>query len=440
MTSQLAQISIVGRPNVGKSSLFNRLVGKRRALIDPQAGTTRDYREEIIDLAPEQSITLCDTAGLTGEEDPLLSALTEQAIAASDLLVFVVDGITGLTAIDIDLAQRLRRFAKPILLVANKCDHHRHEDALQEPLELGFGPPVAISAEHNRGLDVLVDEILQRLTPRANPTPHAEKPGDLRSPLRFAFLGRPNVGKSSLTNRLVGHARMMTSHKAGTTRESIPIMTDGYLVVDTAGIRPKSKTQESLDIASTRQAITILDHLTVAVLVIDAATGWQKQDRAIVKIIADHHKPLIIAANKWDLIKDRKQRHGQLLEGIDALLQAAILVPVSAHKGFGMGNLTRTLMRIHRRALYTITTGRLNRWLRKTIEHHPPPMIGGRRAKLRYITQLAAPVPTFMIAGNLKTLPQGYQRYLTNQLRTHFSLQGLPIRWVTHKGSNPYAT
>ncbi len=456
MSTELPVVTIVGRPNVGKSTLFNRLAGKTLALVDDRPGVTRDRREAPSQLA-DLTFTLVDTAGLEeAAADSLegrMRAQTDVAVARGDVVLFVVDARLGITPVDEAFANQLRGAGAPVIVVANKCEGRHGMDGVLEAHGLGFGDPVPLSAAHGEGL-ALLHEMLAPLLEQAREDLSAlealeedEDEDKETPPLALAVVGRPNVGKSTLVNRLVGEERMVTGPEPGVTRDAIPIpwTWNGQPVrlVDTAGLRRRSQVTDPVERASaqaTRRAIRLAQ---VVVLVLDATEEMGRQDLAIAREVVDEGRALVVAANKWDAVTDPRETKRKLLERLEDSLpqiRGVPLVPLSARTGNNIPRLMAAVMEV--RAVWDsrIGTSRLNQWLETMTEAHPPPLAGtGRRVKVRYMTQAKSRPPTFIAFVNRpEDLPESYLRYLVNGLRNDFDLMGVPVRLRTRKGDNPY--
>ena len=440
-------VAIVGRPNVGKSTLFNRLTGKRLAIVNGQPGVTRDRREGEARLG-DLSFTVIDTAGLdeasANSLEARMLAQTERALADADLALMLIDARAGLTPIDEHFAHWLRRKPTPVILVANKCEGGGGEAGLWEAHALGLGDPIAVSAEHGEGMG----ELHQALAPFAGgQIPPEEEAGQEQRPLQLAIVGRPNVGKSTLANRLLGEERLLTGPEAGITRDAIPISWtfQGRTIrlVDTAGLRRKSKIGEKLEGLSASDALRAIRFAQVVVLVVDGEAGMDKQDLSIARLVADEGRGLILAINKWDLVKDREAALRRLRDRLGTSLAQARGVPLltlSALTGGGVDKLLPKVLAVFEIWSRRVATGELNRWLAEVGERHPPPVSKGRRVRLRYITQAKSRPPTFILfASRPEGLPDSYLRYMTNELREAFDLPGVPIRLHPRKGRNPYA-
>jgi GTP-binding protein len=441
-------VAIFGRPNVGKSTLFNRLVGRRLAIVDPTPGVTRDRREGDARLW-DLSFTLVDTAGLEEAEAGTLEARiqdqTTRALRECDLALLVIDARAGVTPVDRHFAERIRKGDKPVVLVANKCEGRAGHDGFLEAYALGFGEPVAISAEHGEGMSDLRDALLERLGERAIAAEEGTEPAD--RPLMLAIVGRPNVGKSTLVNRLVGSERVVTGPEPGVTRDAIAIewtwRDRKVRLIDTAGLRKRARVNEDIERLSIADTLRAIQFAEVAVLVIDATQGVERQDLQIARQVAEEGRALLIAINKWDLIDDRRAAMSALRERVEASLPQVRGLPVvalSAETGEGVEDLLPAVVGIHEVWSRRIATGPLNRWLEQATERHPPPVVEGRRVRLRFATQVKARPPTFALFTSKPTeLPESYLRYLVNGLREAFALPGVPVRIVLRKGANPYA-
>ncbi len=456
----IPRIAIVGRPNVGKSTLFNRIVGRRLALVDDQPGVTRDRREGEARIG-EAEVIVFDTAGLEEAAAETLEdrmrQQTELAIDGADIILFLFDARAGVTATDRHFADLLRRRGADVILVANKSEGRQGEIAALDGFSLGLGDPVALSAEHGEGIGVLYAEILDRIArleeTGANDSEGADGATGDRAPgdkaLRIAVVGRPNVGKSTLINRLIGEERLLTGPEAGITRDSIAvdwrIGARPVRLFDTAGMRRRAKVQakvEKLSVAETLRAIRFAE---VVVLLVDATAPFEKQDLQIADLVVREGRALVIGLNKWDLLPpaERDRTLATLREEAERLLpqiRGVDLVPVSGHTGKGFGKLTTAIEQAEARWNMRVPTARLNRWFGEVAERHPPPAVRGRRIKLRYLTQAKARPPTFVLfASQGDALPEAYRRYVVNALRETFGLDGMPIRLMVRKPDNPYA-
>jgi GTP-binding protein len=449
-------VAIVGRPNVGKSTLFNKLVGRKLALVHDTPGVTRDRREADATLGGF-SFRVIDTAGF--EEDvphsmaARMTAQTQTAIADADVCLFLFDAREGVTAGDEIIAQALRRSGKPVVLAANKCESRAGEGGIAESYALGFGEAIALSAEHALGLREL-QEALEAFDTTRKPAEAEEEDGadvvERREdrPIHLAIVGRPNVGKSSLFNLLLGEERTLTGPEAGTTRDAIAARwsTDGreFLLHDTAGLRRKARaaghTLEEMSVESTLDAIRFAD---CVIVMLDATQAFEKQDLTIADLIANEGRAVVFVANKFDLVENRQGMIKDLRERLDASLPqiaGAPLVAISAATGEGIGRLVPAVLEAYAAWNKRVGTSALNRFLEGALARHAPPAVSGRRIRLRYMTQVKARPPTFALFGNqLKALPEDYSRYLKNGLRAAFELKGTPIRFLLRTGKNPYA-
>jgi len=447
------KIAIVGRPNVGKSTLFNRLVGRRLALVDDTPGVTRDRRTGEGSLGG-LAFTLIDTAGLDDAASASLEGRmrrqTESAIDEADLCLFMVDARDGITSVDRHFAQLVRRKGKPVILLANKAEAKRGADRVQEAYELGLGEPIAISAEHGEGLDALYDAIASHAPKsegEASDDAGAEEPVDPERPLRLAIIGRPNAGKSTLVNALLGEERMLTGPEAGITRDAIAsdwsFAGRTIRLWDTAGLRKKARVQDRLEKLSVADALRAIRFSEVVILVIDAEAPFEKQDLQIADLVEREGRALVIAVNKWDVVENKQSRLHELARDLEESLpqlRGVSMIAVSALRRQNLDRLMQAVLDAYEIWNQRIATAALNRWLPEMIERHPPPAPGGRRIKLRYMTQTNARPPTFVIfCSNTRELPEAYVRYLVNGLREAFGFRGTPLRIVLRQTKNPYA-
>lgn len=441
-------LAIVGRPNVGKSTLFNRLVGRRLALVDDRPGVTRDRRVGEGHLAG-YSFTVVDTAGYEEAPDQTLTGQmqrqTERAVADADLVLMLVDSRSGITPIDHQFAEVLRRTGKAVVLVANKSEGRAGLAGAYEAFELGLGDPVAISAEHGEGLADLLAAILPALEAAEEREAASEAEGDSR-PIQLAIIGRPNVGKSTLVNALLADDRMLTGPEPGVTRDAIAVdwvwRDRPIRLVDTAGLRRRARIDEPLEKIAAADSIRAIRLAQVVVLVLDADAILERQDLALARLVLDEGRALVVAVNKWDLVRDHSAALKRLSDRLeDSLPQARGLpaVTVSALTGQRLERLMDTVLQLYEIWTRRIGTGRLNRWFAGMLEAHQPPMVKGRRLKLRYLTQTGSRPPTFALWVNRpEDLPDAYRRYIVNGLRDAFDLPAVPIRMMLRKGENPY--
>jgi GTP-binding protein len=452
------RVAIVGRPNVGKSTLFNRLVGRRRALVDDTPGLTRDRREGEGKLG-DLRFTVVDTAGL--EEAPpktIANRMTEQsrrAVDECDVALFVVDAREGLTPHDQHFANWLRRTGKTTIVVANKAESAaRTGFGVAEAAGLGLGEPVAVSAEHGEGFADLHEALRAFAPPEAVEDPDAEEPeaADPEAPrpppdIRVALIGRPNVGKSTLVNRLLGDERMLTSPEPGTTRDAIstPFQWQGrrFRLIDTAGLRKRARIDDELEKMSAGDSIRNIREAHVCVLVLDATMMLENQDLQIARLAAEEGRAIVVCANKWDLIDDPQAALKKLRDRMEISMpqiKGVVFVTVSALQGRKMDTLMEAIVTMHERWNADLPTPKLNRWLEGVVQSHPPPIVQGRRPRPRFMRQVGMRPPTFAIFGNkLVSLPDDYQRYLVNSLRETFGLQGVVVRLQMRASDNPYA-
>jgi GTP-binding protein len=487
-------VAILGRPNVGKSTLFNRLIGRREALVDDTPGVTRDRREGETRLAGHP-VRFVDTAGL--EEAPpdslagRMRAQTGRALETADLALLVIDARAGLTPLDTHFADWLRRQPVPVLLVANKCEGRAADAGLMEAYALGLGDPVPVSAAHGEGIADLVQALRAHglaESPEAAPggdgaavsgdvgtgedvppdlAADVEADGDLTEegaledaleedddaaplpagPLRLAIVGRPNVGKSTLINALLGEERMLTGPEPGVTRDAIRVawrLGDRPVVlVDTAGLRKRARVTDRLERLSTADTMEAVRLAHVVVLVMDAAAVLERQELTIARHVLDEGRALVVALNKWDAVDDRKAARAALADRLQVSLPQArgvATVTVSALREQGLDRLLDAVLETERVWNRRVSTGRLNRWLAAMTAQHTPPLVAGRRLKLRYMTQVKARPPTFALwVSRPDALPDAYRRYLVNGLRDAFDMPGVPIRLMLRRGRNPYA-
>jgi GTP-binding protein len=447
------EVVIVGRPNVGKSTLFNRLVGKKLALVDDRPGVTRDRRKGEASLGG-LTFTLVDTAGLddvpTKSLEGRMRAQTEAAIDAADVCLFLVDARAGVTPLDRYFANVLRRRAKPVILLANKAESSRAQAGIHDAYGLGLGEPIAVSAEHGQGLDEVFNTLKDFAGPGTVENPHgrddAEVSKSARS-LRLAIVGRPNVGKSTLVNALLGEERMLTGPEAGITRDAVASNLEfggrRIKLWDTAGLRRKARVSDRLEKLSVADALRAVRFAEVVVVVVDATMPFEKQDLQIADLAAGEGRALVIAVNKWDEIADKQaalHRMNREVEEKLSQVKGVPMVAISALRGQGLDRLMKAVLTTYDVWNKRVATAALNRWLEAVVERHPPPAPAGRRIKIRYMTQANARPPTFAVfCSNAEGLPASYLRYLSNSLREKFGFPGVPIRIVLRQGRNPYA-
>ncbi|MBK4215201.1 ribosome biogenesis GTPase Der [Paracoccus caeni] len=465
-------LAIVGRPNVGKSTLFNRLVGKKLALVDDQPGVTRDLREGAGRLGDLRFVVI-DSAGLEIAEDDSLQGrmrrLTERAVDEADICLFVIDARVGVTAADEYFADILRKRAKHVIVAANKAEGRAGESGAIEAYGLGLGEPLRISAEHGEGMDdlyrvlmPLADEVeAERPAPIAAETDVDISEEDAESgqgaeewrpsaarPLQLAVIGRPNAGKSTLINKIIGEDRLLTGPEAGITRDSISVSTEfmgtPMRIFDTAGMRKRAKVTDKVEKLSVADGLRAVRFAEVVVVLLDVAIPFEQQDLRIADFAETEGRAVVVAANKWDLEDDKPEKLKELREAFERLLpqlKGAPLITCSARTGKGLDRLHAAVMKAHEVWNRRVSTARLNRWLEAMTESHPPPAPGGRRIRLRYMTQVKTRPPAFIVkATHTDKLPDSYQRYLVNGLRQDFDMPGTPIRlfFRDQGGDNPY--
>lgn len=466
-------VAILGRPNVGKSTLFNRLIGRRRALVHDTPGVTRDRIEgeaRLFDLR----FRVIDTAGieLGAPQESLparLARLSLQGLEEARVGLFLIDARAGVTALDREIAELLRRQPKPVLLVANKCEGRAGGLGLAEAYELGLGEPIAISAEHGEGLAQLADALRPLLNENGQATAEApedrlsraprsgSEPGgqplaegaeeEFRGPLRLAVVGRPNVGKSSLINALLKSERLLTGPEPGLTRDAVRIAWEwqgrAIELVDTAGLRKKARIEAPLEKLSVSATLRAIREAQVVLLLLDAERPLEHQDATIAERAIEEGKALVLAVNKWDLVREPQafmtELRGRIADRLDEL-KGIRPIPISAKTGRNLDRLLPAVVDAHRRWSTRVPTGKLNRWLQAMLEAHPPPMVDKKRVKLRYVTQVATRPPTFALFGNrpAEHLPKSYLRYLANGLREAFDLEGTVLRFHIRAAENPY--
>ncbi|MEE2968750.1 MAG: ribosome biogenesis GTPase Der [Pseudomonadota bacterium] len=439
-------VAIVGRPNVGKSTLFNRLVGRRAALVHPEPGVTRDRREGEGRLGGLE-LTLIDTAGLEdapgGSMEARMREQTERALSDADVALLVIDARIGLTPMDRHFTDWIRKSPTPVILVANKCEGGGGRSGQLEAYELGLGDPVGISAEHGEGLSDLFDALAEHATDADYESDDSGAGGTVQ----LAIIGRPNVGKSTLVNRLIGEERVITGPEPGVTRDAIAIQWKwgghDIRLIDTAGMRRRSRVAQPLEKLSVADTLRAIRFAHVVVLLVDGEAIGERQDFTIAKQVIDEGRAMVIAVNKWDIVKDRDSVLRQLFDRLERSLpqvRGIPVVPLSALTGAGTDKLLPAVFKGYETWNRRIPTSELNKWLAAVLERHPPPLVQGKRLRIRYMTQPKARPPTFAVfASRSDSLPESYLRYLANGLRDSFDLSGVPIRINPRKGKNPYA-
>ncbi|MGC6518166.1 MAG: ribosome biogenesis GTPase Der [Candidatus Puniceispirillaceae bacterium] len=471
----MVSIAIVGRPNVGKSTLFNRLTGRQHAIVDNQPGVTRDRREGDATLAG-MAFRLVDTAGLEQAKEGTLAARmraqSERAIELADIILMVIDARSGLLPDDHFFARQLRRANRPVILLANKCEGKQGALGAAEAWELGLGTPVPVSAAHGEGLVDLHDAIMEAgetlgltaalfgedeeelqdnedvpIQDEEDDGPEIWVEGDDEAPLSLAIIGRPNMGKSTLINTLVGEDRLLTGPEAGITRDAISLPfrygERDFKIVDTAGIRRQARVVDAVEKLMVSDAERAIQYAQVCVLMLDGRQPPHKQDMAIARHVANEGRALVIAVNMWDAVEDKQASLEQIYDRLEtslAQLRGVPVIPISGMHGKGIDKLFKAILAIQRVWNTRISTGRLNRWLEPMLEAHPPPLVQGRRLRIRYMTQVKSRPPTFaLFVSRPADLPDHYLRYLVGGLRADFGLDGIPVRMVMRKGKNPYA-
>jgi GTP-binding protein len=443
----MVTLAIVGRPNVGKSTLFNRLAGRQLAIVDDRPGVTRDRRFGTGRLG-DLDVNLIDTAGFEDVADESLEARmrrqTEMAVAQADVILFVIDAREGVVPLDELFATVLRRAGKPVILVANKTEGRGGDAGALEAYNLGFGEPVSISAVHGEGLSDLFAAVVAN-TSLDDIDDEGPTSGD--KPIRLAIVGRPNAGKSTLINRLIGEDRLLTGPEAGITRDAVSVdwtwENRRVRLVDTAGLRRKARIDEKLEKLSTQDTIRAITFAEVVVLVMDATHPFETQDLQIADLVEREGRALVFVLAKWDLIEDPGTRLKEFIEHADRMLpqlRGAQVLHLSAETGRGLDRLMPAVIKAHEDWSTKIKTRDLNDWLKLAVERHPPPAVDGRRVKPKYMAQTKARPPTFVLfASRADKLPDAYRRYLVNSLRQSFDLPGTPIRITVKSGANPYA-
>ena len=450
------KIALVGRPNVGKSTLFNRLVGRRLALVDDTPGVTRDRREGDAKLG-DLYFTVIDTPGLEEAPEAALEGRmrkqTDMAVAEAAACMFLIDARAGVTPLDQTFASILRSSGKPVILLANKAEGTAGEAGFYDAFSLGVGDPIAISAEHGEGMAELynvLEPFLSDLQPE-EPDEEAEWDDPLK-PLRVTIIGRPNAGKSTLVNRLIGENRLLTGPEAGITRDSISVEWKWQgrdrdwpvKLFDTAGMRKKAKVQSKLEKLSVADSVRAIKFAEVAVLLLDAETPFDKQDLQLADLALREGRALVVAVNKWDLIEDKGQKMGDIREMCDRLLPQAPGIPItpfSALTGAGINRLMPAVVKVYIDWNARVKTPALNDWLQEALQRHSPPAVSGQRIKMRYIAQTKTRPPTFVVqCTRANDLPESYKRYMINGIREAFDIKAVPIRLVFKQPGNPYDT
>lgn len=448
-------VVIAGRPNVGKSSLFNRLIGRRQALVADQPGLTRDRQDATCRIGGRM-VRIADTAGLEEAPPESLTGRMRQGAASileqADLILFVVDARAGILPPDAHFGTWLRRLGKPVLLVANKTEGRVGYANAIDAYSLGLGEPLLVSAEHGEGISSLMTDIAAALpppveAPRDEETDETTAADDPGKPLRLVILGRPNAGKSTLVNRLLGEERMLTGPEPGITRDAIMLPLhdregNAYQLVDTAGLRRRARVQNDVEKMSTGASINAMRFAEVVVLVIDAVDGLHDQDLQIARLVEREGRAMVVVLNKWDAVEDRdatRKAVSDRLERSLAQLKGIPVVTLSALTGSSLQKLLPAVRRVYDTWNKRITTSALNRWFEDALGRHPPPNVAGRRLKLRYVTQATARPPTFVVFGTrAEGTPEDYRRYLVNEIRDIFDLPGTPIRLDFRGTVNPY--
>jgi GTP-binding protein len=442
-------VAIIGRPNVGKSTLFNRLVGRRMALVADEPGVTRDRREGRARLG-DLDFTIIDTAGLDeAAPDSLtgrMQAQTDAAIGQADVLLFLVDARTGLTPVDRAFAALVRKSGKPTILVANKSEGRSGEAGALEAYALGLGEPVALSAEHGEGLSDLYDA-LRTVLPIETVEAAGPREHDAARAIKVAVVGRPNAGKSTLINRLIGEDRLLVGPEAGITRDSIAIdfvwQGQAFQLYDTAGIRRRMRVTEALEKLSVADALNAVRFADVVIVLMETERAFEEQDLRIADLVEREGRAVVLGMNKWDLAQRKPGAAAKLREQADhwlPQLKGARIVPISGLTGEGLDRLMQAVLDAHAVWNKRVPTAALNRWFAEAISTHPPPAISGRRLRLNYITQAKSRPPSFVLfCTRADALPEAYKRYLVNGLRETFDLPGTPIRLMLREKANPYA-
>ncbi|VVT10712.1 GTPase involved in ribosome synthesis and maintenance [Sphingomonas sp. EC-HK361] len=450
---KLPVVAIIGRPNVGKSTLFNRLVGKKLALVDDRPGVTRDRREGDAHLLG-LDFRIVDTAGYEDHDAQSLPGRmrqqTEAAVAQADVALFMIDSRAGIVPLDEEIARWLRGARTPILLVANKAEGRAGEQGILESLALGFGDPVQLSAEHGEGIGDLFEALLPHIEGKATDDDADDDEGE-DAPLKLAIVGRPNAGKSTLVNKMLCEDRMITGPEAGITRDSIAIdwewtAADGTVrpvrIIDTAGMRKRAKVQDKLEKLSVADALHAVDFAEVVVLLLDATLGLEAQDLRIADKVLSEGRALIIAINKWDIAENASSLFNGIKRALEdglSQVKGVTVITVSAATGKGIDQLIQAAFETREAWSRRVGTGELNRWFERAIEANPPPAPGGKRIKMRYVTQVKTRPPSFVIFGTrVDQLPASYERYLVNSMRRDLNFGAVPVRLTLRAPSNPF--
>ncbi|OEZ01586.1 MULTISPECIES: ribosome biogenesis GTPase Der [Stenotrophomonas] len=439
----LPLVALVGRPNVGKSTIFNALTRTRDALVHDQPGVTRDRNYGVCRLDEDNHFLVVDTGGIAEDEEGLAGATARQARAAAaeaDLILFVVDAREGTSALDDEILSWLRKLSRPTLLLINKIDGTNEDNVRSEFARYGFSEMLTVSAAHRQGLDDLLEEVVQRLPEEGS----AEEMDNDPARMRIAFVGRPNVGKSTLVNRILGEERMIASEVPGTTRDSIAVdlERDGrqYRLIDTAGLRRKARVEEVVEKFSVIKTLQAIEQCQVAVLMLDANEGVTDQDASVLGAVLDAGRALVVAINKWDGLTDYQREQAETLVSRKlGFVPWAETVRISAKHGSGLRELFRAIHQAHASATHEFSTSEVNKALEIAYETNPPPAVRGHVSKLRYVHPGGSNPPTFIVHGTrLKELPESYKRYLENFFRKRFKLIGTPVQFIFREGANPY--
>lgn len=439
----LPLVALVGRPNVGKSTIFNALTRTRDALVHDQPGVTRDRNYGVCRLDEDNHFLVVDTGGIAEDEEGLAGATARQARAAAaeaDLILFVVDAREGTSALDDEILSWLRKLSRPTLLLINKIDGTNEDNVRSEFARYGFSEMLTVSAAHRQGLDDLLEEVVQRLPEEGS----AEEMDNDPARMRIAFVGRPNVGKSTLVNRILGEERMIASEVPGTTRDSIAVdlERDGrqYRLIDTAGLRRKARVEEVVEKFSVIKTLQAIEQCQVAVLMLDANEGVTDQDASVLGAVLDAGRALVVAINKWDGLTDYQREQAETLVSRKlGFVPWAETVRISAKHGSGLRELFRAVHQAHASATHEFSTSEVNKALEIAYETNPPPAVRGHVSKLRYVHPGGSNPPTFIVHGTrLKELPESYKRYLENFFRKRFKLIGTPVQFIFREGANPY--